>query len=105
MCRSVVLFILQSELIQLRGYKSEQHDVITEDGYNLTLFRLVPSVTPSPVVLIQHGLTCSSDCFVTDEDALGKHYLLLKLIYVGLLPYKIIDSNINDRKSSLYTVN
>nr|CAD7425605.1 unnamed protein product [Timema monikensis] len=72
-----------SELISRHGYTCEEHDVVTEDGYILTLYR-IPSgrAQPKPAeeragrpaVLLQHGLVSSSDTWVLADpfNSLGK---------------------------------
>lgn len=60
-----------SELIESRGFLSEDHEIITQDGYILTCFRIVhPDIVPNkrPVIL-QHGLFSSSrDFLVASPD-------------------------------------
>ncbi|XP_049877244.1 lipase 3-like [Pectinophora gossypiella] len=63
------------ELIQKYGYKFQRHQVVTEDGYVLTLFR-IPS--NGSVVFLMHGLIASSDDFVTAGPESGLAYLLAK---------------------------
>ncbi|XP_063239096.1 lipase 3-like [Bacillus rossius redtenbacheri] len=70
-------YLTVPELVASRGYPSESHDVVTEDGYILTMHRIPhgrhgPSVDRPPV-LVQHGILCSSACWVlsTSEKALG----------------------------------
>ena len=56
----------QPELIRHFGYPSEEHEVVTEDGYVLTLHRIPHGRQPSafekerPVVLLGHCLVGSS---------------------------------------------
>lgn len=56
------------------GYATEEHNVVTPDGYILKVFRIrgSPSSPPAegkPVVFIQHGLLCSSaDWLVMGKD-------------------------------------
>nr|CAD7395147.1 unnamed protein product [Timema poppensis] len=67
------LMMTTPELISRHGYTCEEHDVVTEDGYILTLYR-IPSgrAQPKPAeeragrpaVLLQHGLVSSSDTWV-----------------------------------------
>nr|CAD7572632.1 unnamed protein product [Timema californicum] len=67
------LMMTTPELISRHGYTWEEHDVVTEDGYILTLYR-IPSgrAQPKPAeeragrpaVLLQHGLVSSSDTWV-----------------------------------------
>ena len=54
--------LLTAELIESRGFLSEEHDITTKDGYILTCFRIVNPDNSSkkrPVIL-QHGLFSSS---------------------------------------------
>lgn len=56
----------QNELIEYNGYAAETHEVTTEDGYILTIFRC-NSKKPMPhrkkSVILQHGIVDSSDTF------------------------------------------
>ncbi|XP_062540108.1 lipase 3-like [Armigeres subalbatus] len=55
------------ELIEKYGYKVEVHSVTTEDGYMLTLFRIMPrkpSTSKKLPVFVMHGLLGSSADFV-----------------------------------------
>ncbi|XP_062707272.1 lipase 1-like [Aedes albopictus] len=55
------------ELIEKYGYKVEVHSATTEDGYMLTLFRIMPrqpSQTQKLPVFVMHGLLGSSADFV-----------------------------------------
>jgi len=66
------------ELVVGRGYPLESHEVVTEDGYFLTLHRIpygrgsnstTGKGAPKPVVFLQHGITLASNCFtVLDAD-------------------------------------
>lgn len=71
-------------MIRSQGYPSEEHHVITSDGYNLTIHRIPfgkldncsRTLCPPhkrPPVYLQHGLLCSSADFVVagPEQALG----------------------------------
>lgn len=56
-------------LVERHGYPAEEHNITTDDGYNIVFFRIPgsPSSPPTigkPVVFIQHGLYASSDFFV-----------------------------------------
>jgi len=60
-------------IIKRWGYPVEAHDVTTDDGYILTIFRIPHGrqetetpTKPRPVVLIQHGLLGSSDMWVNN---------------------------------------
>ena len=54
------------------GYPVESHDVVTEDGYILTLHRIPASNQSSGVVFLQHGLMSSSADWVLS----GPHHAL-----------------------------
>ncbi|XP_075155839.1 lipase 3-like [Haematobia irritans] len=75
--RKVLGFLITStttaDRIENFGYTSETHILTTKDGYILTLFRIKNSTssnhnatsgTSKPVVLMVHGLTGSSDCWI-----------------------------------------
>uniref|UniRef100_A0A1I8PFL6 Lipase n=1 Tax=Stomoxys calcitrans TaxID=35570 RepID=A0A1I8PFL6_STOCA len=59
-----------TERIAAAGYGSEIHNITTPDGYVVSLFRLKNSTqgptaaTSAPVVLLMHGLLCSSDLWI-----------------------------------------
>ncbi|KAH8402937.1 hypothetical protein KR222_000550 [Zaprionus bogoriensis] len=71
-----------AERIESHGYPAESHQVETEDGYVLTMFRIPYSPkldnadSPRPAVLIQHGLFSCSDCFLLNgpDNALAYNY-------------------------------
>ncbi|KAI6197369.1 AB-hydrolase associated lipase region and Alpha beta hydrolase fold-1 domain containing protein [Aphelenchoides besseyi] len=67
------------ELIEYRGYVGEEHNVVTEDRYILTLHRIPygksgPSAN-RPVVFMQHGLEDSSASFVINYPGNSAGYL------------------------------
>ena len=73
----------QPEMILHEGYPVETHTVRTEDCYILKMHRIpygksLSSVRfqnkPRPVVLLQHGILCSSADWVMghSDDSLGK---------------------------------
>ncbi|CAK1590786.1 unnamed protein product [Parnassius mnemosyne] len=70
-----------TEVSKEYGYKSEEHTVITEDGYVLTLFRIPKgknchfTVQRTPV-LIMHGLLLSSDSWIDSGPEAGLAYLI-----------------------------
>ena len=61
------------DYIKSKGYKLEEHEVITEDGYKLTLWHIIlnKSIDRNKVVYIQPGFLCSSWVFFQ----LGKNSL------------------------------
>lgn len=62
------------QLIESRGFICETHFVITEDGYNLTLHRIInPSSDRNvrKVVLLQHPLLGSSADFLINSEGGG----------------------------------
>ncbi|KAL1114775.1 hypothetical protein AAG570_007599, partial [Ranatra chinensis] len=67
-------------LVAANGYPVERHEVTTEDGYILTLFRIPHgrghSSTSSSPLLLMHGLMCSSDCWVLPIPEKGLGYIL-----------------------------
>ncbi|KAL0102715.1 hypothetical protein PUN28_018193 [Cardiocondyla obscurior] len=63
------MFYLQIGLVEKYGYSAEEHYVTTEDGYNLVIHRisgspLFNSRQRRKVVFLQHGILCTSDCWV-----------------------------------------
>lgn len=53
------------DYIKSLGYKLEEHEVITEDGYKLTLWHLIPSfsIDKKKVVYLQPGFLCTAWVF------------------------------------------
>jgi len=56
-------------LVEQHDYPAEEHNVTTEDGYNLIIHRiprspLLDNKRKKKIVFIQHGLFGSSDCWV-----------------------------------------
>lgn len=49
------------QIVEENGFGFEEHHVITDDGYNLTLHRILPLVEGAKPVLLQHGI---EDCSV-----------------------------------------
>lgn len=67
--------IFQSDYIERYGYTAEHHNVITEDGYLISVFRIPSEGTP---IILQHGLLLASDSWVLQgpEYDLGESFKL-----------------------------
>ncbi|KAG8230457.1 hypothetical protein J437_LFUL009946, partial [Ladona fulva] len=77
----MVLPFPQPELIAHYGYPVEIHEVVTEDGYYLTMHRIPHGInqeptTGKPVAFLQHGLFCSSSDWVIMGPSKGLAYIL-----------------------------
>lgn len=67
-----------TELTNKYGYSSEQHTVTTEDGYLLSIFRIIPkcSLTRGFPVILGHGIYDSSDTWIFTGPKSGLGYIL-----------------------------
>ncbi|XP_011860854.1 PREDICTED: lipase 3-like [Vollenhovia emeryi] len=68
-------------LVEQYGYPAEEHNVTTEDGYNLKIHRipgspLLGNKNKKEIVFIQHGLLASSDSWVLQGPGKDLAYLL-----------------------------
>lgn len=71
------LMVVQAEKISGRGYPVEVHTVETKDGYILQLHRIpsgkngnssAAATSKRPVVLLQHGLLDSAECWTINSE-------------------------------------
>lgn len=71
------------QIIRKEGYPAEAHVVLTEDGYILTMHRIVGK-SGSPTIFLQHGvLGCSMDWIVLGKkNSLGTIYVLYIYVYI-----------------------
>ncbi|CAH2100276.1 unnamed protein product [Euphydryas editha] len=77
-----------TELTTKYGYPSEKHTVLTEDGYLLTVFRILPRCTDKrkiPVIL-GHGVIDSSDAWILTGPKTGFGYILSNNCYDVWVP-------------------
>uniref|UniRef100_T1JB84 Partial AB-hydrolase lipase domain-containing protein n=1 Tax=Strigamia maritima TaxID=126957 RepID=T1JB84_STRMM len=69
------------EIIKYHGYPLQVYDVITNDGYILTVHRIPygkagPGTKPRKPVMVQHGLLCSATSWILDVPNKNLPYLL-----------------------------
>ncbi|KAJ8676399.1 hypothetical protein QAD02_012186 [Eretmocerus hayati] len=70
-----------TQIIELYGYKSETHEVATDDGYVLQVHRIPGKQTNSrsegkPVVFLMHGIISSSMQYVIAGPEIGLGFIL-----------------------------
>ncbi|XP_014365456.2 lipase 3 [Papilio machaon] len=75
-----------TEATALYGYYTEEHIVVSEDGYILTMFRIpkgknCDKAVRSPPVLLMHGLLVSSDAWIDSGPEAGLAYLIADECY------------------------
>ena len=66
-------FKTHEEIVTSNGFNFESHEVITEDGYILNIFRLYSDRTDDnqkshPAVFMQHGIVDSADCWIVNYN-------------------------------------
>lgn len=79
--------VLQPEIIKRHGYDVIHYNVITEDGYFLSLFRIPSKNNNSSPVFLQHGLAVNSAAWVAvGKNSLGsKVWLSSSLLLICLI--------------------
>lgn len=75
-----------TELASEYGYESEEHTVLTEDEYLLTIFRITRGKNckgkiKKPPVILMHGLLQSSDAWLDAGPSAGLAYLIADACY------------------------
>ncbi|XP_031618299.1 lipase 1-like [Contarinia nasturtii] len=73
-----------NELIEYYSYLAEEHNVITKDGYNLTIFRCnskSKSTYEKEVVVLHHGIVSSSDDYCVADPSHALAYVLAGASY------------------------
>ncbi|MEW5302334.1 MAG: hypothetical protein WDW36_005133 [Sanguina aurantia] len=66
-------------LVVPKGYPLEEHVVVTRDGYKLRTFRIPhgrQSTTVGPPVLLLHGISLSSTCWVINSATESLAFIL-----------------------------
>ena len=53
------------DIVRNHGFQVDEHDVHTDDGYTLKIFRILGGGSP---MYIQHGIFDSSDSFIVNDE-------------------------------------
>lgn len=72
---------MQPEIITKYGYPVEIHNVVTEDGYILTLHRIPNYLSKKNPILVMHGVLASSSDFIITGPTQALGYQLAKAGY------------------------
>ena len=67
-----LLFLIQPQIIERRGYPVEIHQVTTDDGYILEIHRIPAQTSNGPskkAVFLQHGVAESSGTWLVNPSS------------------------------------
>jgi len=63
------------EMCAKYGFQYEEHEVVTDDGYHLTMLRIPGRIgdftTGKPPIILQHGITDSADTWIMNYDTVA----------------------------------
>ncbi|CAH1406926.1 unnamed protein product [Nezara viridula] len=80
----------QADLVLRHGYPFDVHELTTEDGYVLSLFRIPFGKKDihqlGPPVILQHGLQCSAACWLFSEPDKGLGFIMADQGYDVWMP-------------------
>ena len=68
------------QIVEREGVLYEEHDVVTDDGYILTMQRIRAKGLPKValVVLLQHGLLSQSDTWIDNDPSVAVAFRLVR---------------------------
>jgi len=72
-------YITTTKLIESKGYLAEEHSMLTQDGYILTVHRVINpnmSSVPKKVAFLQHGLLDASSTWVVNFPTQSLGFIL-----------------------------
>ena len=68
------------QIAEAIGLQMETHEVVTKDGYVLTMFRVFKDSTSDtenkPVIFFQHGLSDTADSMMINKELSPVYYLI-----------------------------
>ena len=67
----------QHQIIISRGFGSEEHRILTEDGYILTVYRIVnPFTEKGRPYMVVHGVLCSgNEMIINSEESMAANWI------------------------------
>lgn len=69
------------EILTRHAGHYENHTVTTDDGYILKMFRIPPKNESKGVIVIQHGLSTDSTCYVGQGNSSPGKLIMLKMSF------------------------